>query len=82
MNKPIHRKVTKKKRVDSVVEDKHVPFDSNCYEDGANASLYMRPPSSPPRKRTHDRKHRKKKGSRSRQQNPNKLSLLSPLPDF
>ena len=33
-------------------------------------------------KSTHDRKHQKKKGSRSRQHNPNKLNLLSPLPDF
>ena len=63
MNKTIHRKVTKKKCVDSVVEDEHVPFDSNRYADGANALLHMRPPSSPPRNSTHDRKHQKKKGS-------------------
>ena len=44
INKPIHCKVTKKKRVDSVVEDEHVPFDSNRYADGANAALYMQPP--------------------------------------
>ena len=42
----------------------------------------MRPPSSPPKNRTHDQKHQKKKGSRSRQTKPNKLNLLSPLPDF
>ena len=62
--------------------EQHIPFDSNRYADGANASLYMRPPSSPPKNRTHDRKHQKKKGSRSRQNKPNKLNLLSPLPDF
>ena len=82
MNNPIHCKVTKKKRLDSVVEDEHVLFDLNRYADGANALLYMRPSSSPPRNRTHDRKHQKKKGSRSRQHKPNKLNLLLPLPDF
>ena len=42
----------------------------------------MRPPSSPPKNHTHNRKHQKKKGSRSRRTKPNKLNLLSPLPDF
>ena len=42
----------------------------------------MQPSSSPPRNRTHDRKHQKKKFSRSRSTKPNKLNLLSPLPDF
>ena len=34
--------------------EQHVPFDSNRYADGANASLYMRPPSPPPKNYTHD----------------------------
>ena len=42
----------------------------------------MRPTSSPPRNRTHDRKHQKKKFSRSRSTKPNKLNLISALPDF
>ena len=66
MNNPIHRKVTKKKRLDSFVKDEHVPFDSNHYADGVNALLYMRPPSSPPRNRTHDKEHQKRERSRCR----------------
>ena len=41
--------------------EQHVPFDSNRYADGANALLFMRPPSSPPKNRTNDQKHQKKK---------------------
>ena len=44
--------------------------------------MYMRPPSSPPRNRTHDQKHQKKKGSYSCRTKPNKLKSISPLPDF
>ena len=33
---------------DEVDVAEHVPFDSSRYPDGANASLYMRPPSSSP----------------------------------
>ena len=62
--------------------DQHVPFDSNRYPDGANALLYMKPPSSPPTNCTYDRKHQKKKGSHSYRTKPNKLNLLLPLPDF
>ena len=62
--------------------DELVPFDPSRYPDGANGAMYMRPPLSPPRNRTHDRKHQKKKSSRSRSTNPNKLNLISPLPDF
>ena len=61
--------------------EQHVPFNSSCYPDGANASLYMRSPSSPPRNCTHDRKHQKRKGSHSRRTKPNKLKLILPLPD-
>ena len=43
--------------------------------------MYMRPSSSPPRNRTHDRKHQKKKFSRSRSTKPSKLNLVRPLPD-
>ena len=74
--------VKKKSRHPSSDVEQHVPFDSCRYPDGANASLYMRPPSSPLKNRTHDRKHQKKEGSHSRQTKPNKLNLLSPLPDF
>ena len=45
--------------------EQHAPFDASQYPDGAKASLYIRPPSSPPRNQTHDRRHRKKKGSYS-----------------
>ena len=67
---------------DEVDVEQHVPFDSCRYPDGANASLYMRPPSPPLKNCIYDRKHQKKKGSHSRQTKPNKLNLLSPLPDF
>ena len=60
----------------------HVPFDSHRYPDGQHVPMYMRPPSSQPRNRTHDRQHQKKKFSRSRSTKPNKLNLISPLPDF
>ena len=46
------------------VEDDYkelVPFDSSRYPDGENGLMYMRPPSSPPRSRTYDCKHQKKK---------------------
>ena len=83
MTTSTHGKVTKKKRATKNERlDEYVPFYLNRYADGANALLYMRPPSSPPRNCTHDRKHQKKKGSRSRQNKPNKLNLLPPLPDF
>ena len=59
-----------------------VPFNPSRYPDGANGSMYMRPPSSPPRNRTHVCKHQKKKGSRSRSKKPNKLNLILHLPDF
>ena len=62
--------------------EQRVPFDSNRYPDGANTLMYMEPPSSPPTNRTHDRKHQKKKRSHSQHTKPNKLNLLSPLPDF
>ena len=62
--------------------EQHIPFVSNRYPDGANASLYMKPPSSPPTNCTHDRKHQKKKGSHSRRTKANnlicyRLSLIS-----
>ena len=60
----------------------HVPFNHNRYPDGQHGSMYMKPPVFPPRNRTHDRKHQKKKFSRSRSTKPNKLNLISPLPDF
>ena len=66
MPNPIHRKVTKKKRL-----DEYVPFDSDRYAAGANASLYMRPPSFSRKNRTHDRKYQKKKRSHSRRTKPN-----------
>ena len=59
-----------------------IPFDSSRYSDGANGLMYMQLPSSFPRNRTHDRKHQKKKCSHSRRTKPNKLKLISPLPDF
>ena len=59
-----------------------VPFDPRRYPDGANGAMYMRPPSSSARNCTHDRKHQKKKSSCSRSMKPNKLNLISPLPDF
>ena len=59
-----------------------VPFDSSRYPDGENGLMYMRPPSSPPRSRTHDRKHQQKKGSRSCSMKPSNLDLILPLPDF
>ena len=43
--------------------DKHVPFDPHRYPDGKHGAMYMRPPLSPPRNRTHDRKHQKNKFS-------------------
>ena len=52
--------------VDEVDVEQNVPFNSSRYLDAANASLYMRPPFSPPRNCTHDKKHQKKKGSHSR----------------
>ena len=51
---------------DEVDVEQHVPFDSNHYADGVNALLYMRPPSSPPRNRTHDKEHQKRERSRCR----------------
>ena len=60
----------------------HVPFNPYCYPDGQHGAMYMGPPSSPPRNRTHDRKYQKKKLSHSRSTKPNKLNLISPLPDF
>ena len=36
----------------------------------------------PPKNRTHDLKHQKKKFAWSRSTKPNKLNLISPLPDF
>ena len=42
----------------------------------------MRLSLSPPRNRTHGYKHKKKKSSRHRSTKPNKLNLISPLPDF
>ena len=66
-------------QVDVDVEQ-HVPFDSSCYPNGTSASLYMTPPSSPPRNCTHDWKHQKKKlGLHSCQTKPNKLNLILPL---
>ena len=59
-----------------------VPFDSSRYPDGTNGLMYMKPPTSPPRNRTHDQKYQKKKGSYSRKTKPNKLKLISLLPDF
>ena len=59
-----------------------VPFDLSRYPDGENGLMYMRPPSSPPRSRTHVCKHQKKKGPCSRSTKPNKLHLISTLPDF
>ena len=59
-----------------------VPFDQSCYPDSENGAMYMRSPSSPPRDRTHNCKHQKKKSSVSRSTKPNKLTLISPLPDF
>ena len=47
-------------RGDQVDVEQHVPFDSSCYPNGTSAPLYMTLPSSPPRNRTHDRKHQKK----------------------
>ena len=44
--------------------------------------MYMRPPLSPPRNRTHDQTHQKKKFSQSRSTKPNKMNLISPFPDF
>ena len=60
----------------------HVPFDHHRYPDGQHGSMYMKPPVLPSRNRTHDRKHQKKKFSRSHSTKPNKLNLISPLPDF
>ena len=34
--------------------EEHLPFDSSCYPDTTNTSLYTRPPFSLPRSRTHD----------------------------
>ena len=69
-------------RVDQVDVEQYVPFDSSCYSNGICASLYMTPSSSPPRNRTHDRKHQKKKmDSHSCQTKPNKLKLILFLPD-
>ena len=34
-----------------------VPFNPSRYPDGANGAIYMQPPSSLPRNRTHDHKH-------------------------
>ena len=59
-----------------------VRFDPSYYPDDSNGLMYMQPPSSPPRNSIHDYKHQKKKGSRSRSTEPNKLNLISPLPDF
>ena len=71
-----------KVRGDQVDVKEHVPFDSSCYPNGTSASLYMTPPSSPPRNFTHDQKHQKKKlGSHSCCKRPNKLKLILPLPD-
>ena len=42
----------------------------------------MQPPSSPPRNRTHVRKHQKKEGSHSRRTKPDKLNFMSPLLNF
>ena len=62
--------------------EEHVPFDPQCYPDGQHGAMNMKPPLLPPRNRTHDRKHQKKKFSWSRSTKPNKLNLISPLPDF
>ena len=62
--------------------DEHVPFNHHRYPDGQHGAIYMKPPLLPPRNCTHDRKHQKKKFSRSRSVKPNKLNLISPLPDF
>ena len=43
--------------------DEYVRFDPQRYPDGQHGAMYMRPPSLPPRNRTHDRKHQKKKFS-------------------
>ena len=60
----------------------HVPFDPHRYPDGQHGEMHMRPPLSPPRNYTHDHKHQKKKFSKSRSNKPNKLNLISLLPDF
>ena len=60
----------------------HAPFDSSGYPNGANTSLYTKPPSSRPTNPTHDRKYQKKKGSHSCRTKPDKLKLISPLPNF
>ena len=62
--------------------EEYVPFDPHRYPDGQHGAMYMRSLSSPLRNCTHDRKHQKKKFSRSRSTKPNKLNLISPLPDF
>ena len=63
------------------IVEQHVPFNSSWYPNGTSASLYMTLPSSPPRNCTHDRNHQKKKGSHSCRTRPNKMKLISPLPD-
>ena len=45
--------------VNEVDVEQHVPSNSSHYPDSANDSLYMAPPSSPPRNCTHDWNHQK-----------------------
>ena len=35
--------------------EQHVPFNSSCYPDSENTSLYLSPLCSPPWNRTHDK---------------------------
>ena len=62
--------------------EQHIPFDSSCYPDGENSSLHMSSHSPPPRNRTHDRKHHKKKLEWYFGQTKfKKVNLILPLPD-
>ena len=62
--------------------DQYVQFDAGRFPDGANGSMYMKPPSPSPKAQRFARKHQKKRlGQHSRRTTPNKLNLITPLPD-